>query len=94
MDLQEITDRWKQSTQLTGVNAMSGKVTYTYNNIFIQEPVDFCEGRSAEESKDIKVNIVKPLSDASISAKTSIWFDITSPKSIKSVNILIDQMQA
>lgn len=94
MDLQEITDRWKQSTQFSGVNPMSGKVTYTYKNIFIQEPQDFCEWRSAEESADIKVNIVKPLSNASISAKTSIRFDISSPKAIKNVNILVDQVQA
>lgn len=94
MDLKEITDRWKQSTQLSGINPMSGRVTYTYNNIFIEEPKEFCPGRSAEESTDIKVKIVKPLNDASVSAKTSIWFDISSPKSIKSVNILVDQVQA
>jgi hypothetical protein len=93
MDLQEITDRWKQSTQFSGVNPMSGKVTYTYNNIFIEEPKEFCPGRSAEESKDIKVSIVKPLTNASISAKTSIRFDISSPKAIKNVNILVDQSQ-
>jgi hypothetical protein len=93
MDLQEITDRWKQSTQFSGVNPMSGKVTYTYNNIFIEELKEFCPGRSAEESKDIKVSIVKPLTNASISAKTSIRFDISSPKAIKNVNILVDQSQ-
>ncbi|MFZ2151317.1 MAG: transglycosylase domain-containing protein [Candidatus Absconditicoccaceae bacterium] len=93
MDLQEITDRRKQSTQFSGVNPMSGKVSYTYNNIFVEEPKEFCPGRSAEESADIKVSIIKPLTNASISAKTSIRFDITSPKAIKNVNILVDQIQ-
>ncbi len=92
MDLKEITDRWKQSTQLSWVNPMSWKVTYTYNNIFLEEPKDFCPGRNAEESADIKVKIVKPLDDASVSAKTSIRFDISSPKAIKTVSVLVDQL--
>lgn len=94
MDLQEITDRWKQSTQLSWENPMSWKVAYTYNNIFIEDPKDFCEGRNAEESEDIKVKIVKPLEDASVSSKTAIRFDISSPKSIRMVTFLVDQVQA
>lgn len=91
MDLEDIINRWKWSTQLTWDNPFSWKVVYNYKNIFIQPLEEFCPWRTAIEDTDIQVNIVKPLTDAKISPKWSIRFDINSPKDIKTVNVLVDQ---
>lgn len=93
MDLQEIIDRRKQSTQLSWENPMSWKVVYNFNNVFLQEPVDFCEGRTAQEDTSIKVNIIKPESEWNISTKASIRYEIQSPADIEYVNVMIDQTQ-
>ncbi|MEI7563399.1 MAG: hypothetical protein WCJ39_07310 [bacterium] len=42
MDIGEITQRWKESTQLSG-NAGSGKVFYNFSNIFVEEPKTTCD---------------------------------------------------
>jgi membrane peptidoglycan carboxypeptidase len=92
MDLKEITDRRIQSMQLTWNTTMSWKVAYNYKNIFVSNLENFCEWREAKENQEIKVDIVKPLEWASVSPQTSLRFDIQSPKTIKTVNVLVDQI--
>ena len=71
MDLAEITQRRQESTAFMSgdaslVKAGSGKVTYTFNNIFVQVPVQMCPGRDEKPDTNIQVNLNAPGSNATI----------------------------
>ncbi|MEI6773717.1 MAG: hypothetical protein WCL18_02620 [bacterium] len=71
MDLAEITQRWQESTAFTSgdvglVKSSSGKVVYTFNNIFVQMPVQMCPGRDEKPDTNIQVALSAPSSNATI----------------------------
>lgn len=97
MDLKEITDRWKIASSSTWSNGetvwfTSGKVTYNYTNIFVEQPSKACEGRELKEDLNIKIQIAKPLADDTIGQKFTLWFAAQSPKNIRKVSIMIDDV--
>jgi hypothetical protein len=71
MDLEEITQWWKDSVPfLSGgtstPKALSGKVTYTFNNIFVQAPVQMCQGVAEKPDTNININVSTPTTNTII----------------------------
>jgi len=100
MDLQEITQRWKDSTAFIsgGVSRnwwafSSGKVTYNFSNIFVQSPVQMCPWRSEKPDTNIQVNITSPSANGIISSSFTVSYSIVAPKNIRKVLVLIDNQQ-
>ncbi|MFA7298574.1 MAG: transglycosylase domain-containing protein [Candidatus Absconditabacterales bacterium] len=97
MDLAEITQRWKDSTAFisggtTAIGAIhsSGKVTYTYNNIFVQAPVQMCPGRDERPDTNIKVTLNVA---SAIASSFSLSYTVNGPKNIRKVLVLLDKQQ-
>lgn len=100
MDLTEITQRRKDSTAFmsgwvisTWGAFASGKVTYTFNNIFVQAPVQMCDGTAERPDTNIKVTMSAPRANADISSSFSVSYTISSPKNIRRVLVLLDKQQ-
>ncbi|HBB03567.1 TPA: hypothetical protein DCZ39_01505 [Patescibacteria group bacterium] len=99
MDLAEITQRWKDSTAFisggkSSINsALSGKVTYTYNNIFVQAPVQMCPGRDERPDTNIQVSLSIPSSNATINSQFTVSYAINGPKNIRKVLVLLNKQQ-
>lgn len=92
MDLAEITDWWKWSTdkELFWESWFSWKVTFNYSNILVEMPQDYCENRSPQISEDINISI-KNLTDwQKISTKPMVRFNVKSPNNIKRVTVSIN----
>lgn len=96
MDLPEITQRWKESTSFMsgGVPltplATSGKVMYTFNNIFVQAPVQMCQGRDERPDTNIKVTLNVA---SAITSQFSLSYTVNAPKNIRRVLVLLDKQQ-
>lgn len=77
MDLSDIKERWTESLASSGTSIDAGgkrpRITYNYNNIFIQEPLEYCEGRMPKEDDSIQVKIIKPI----------VWWWFTSEASVR-----------
>ncbi len=93
MDLAEIKQWWKDSTSLSWVLLSGGKIAYTYNNIFIEQPKNMCEWNQAKESTWILVTIVNPKAKEEIWYSTTVSYSITSDKNIRKVIIILDWKQ-
>ncbi len=95
MDLAEITQRWKDSTAFMsgGVPAgwiTTGKVVYTFNNIFVQAPVQMCQGTEERPDTNIKVNLTVA---SAITSPFSVSYTVTGPKNIRRVLVLLNKQQ-
>lgn len=97
MDLAEITQRWKDSTAFKswGVASTwgafsSGKVVYTFSNIFVQAPVQMCPGR--DERPDLNIRVSLNVANE-ISSNLSLSYTINGPKNIRRVLVLLDKQQ-
>lgn len=101
MDLAEITQWWNESTLFaTGGTAISrvapfasGKVTYTFNNIFVQAPTQMCPGSEERPDTNIKITLNTPANAASISSPFTVAYSIIAPKNIRRVLILLNKQQ-
>lgn len=96
MDLQEITDWFKIWSTLTGKTAdwhninTSGKVTYTFRNVFVETPTQSCADRELKEDPKITVQITQPNGD--VGKNFSLSFNAQGPKNIRKVSVLIDDI--
>ena len=100
MDLAEITQRWKESTAFmsggttsTWSSFASWKVTYMFNNIFVQAPVQMCPGSEERPDVNIKVNLSTPSANATINSQFTVSYSINGPKNIRRVLVLLDKQQ-
>lgn len=97
MDLAEIKQRWKESSSFTWVSGeawfASGKITYNYNNIFIEPLQNICEWNQAKESTWIVVTISNPKNKDEIWYTSTVSYTIKSDKNIRKVIILLDWKQ-
>ena len=61
MDLDEITQWWKDSTNMSGqALGVTGKVVYTYRNIFVAQPQNMCDGSAVKEDQTIQIQFSVP----------------------------------
>ena len=90
-DLNEISDRWRWSTnsQLFAESGFSWKVTLNYNNILLEMPQEYCEGRSPQISEDIHISIKNLKDGQKISTKPMVWFNVQAPNNVKRVTVSI-----
>ena len=100
MDLNEITQWWKESTASVSGNAISmvapfasGKVTYTFNNIFVQAPTQLCGGGEEKLDTNIKVGVTAPVANATLSSQFTLTYSVAAPKNIRRVLVLLDKQQ-
>ena len=100
MDLTEITQRWNESTAFmsggipaTGTSSSSGKVTYTFNNIFVQAPTQMCPGNEEKPDTNIQVTMNTPSSNATINSQFTVSYTVNGPKNIRRVLVLLDKQQ-
>jgi hypothetical protein len=94
MDLNEITQRWKESTMiLSGGQAApgSGKVTYNFTTIFVEQPQTMCDASAVKESPDIIIQASQPANNGKINTSFTISYAIQSPKNIRKVMVLLDE---
>ncbi|PJA48428.1 MAG: hypothetical protein CO170_02740 [candidate division SR1 bacterium CG_4_9_14_3_um_filter_40_9] len=97
MDLQEITDWYKIGSTLTGQkkdgtpNNVSGNVTYTYRNVFVEAPSQACADRELKEDPNINVQITQP-NGGDVGKNFSLSFNAQGPKNIRKVSVLIDDV--
>lgn len=97
LDLNEIKQRWKDSTYFTWATSevwfASGKVTYNYNNIFIEQPKDMCEWNQAKETTWLQLTISTPEEKQEIWYTFNVSYSITSEKNVRKVMIILDGKQ-
>ncbi len=100
MDLQEIIDRWKQSTAYmtggviaTGSSFSSGRVFYNFTNIFVQMPTQMCPGVIEKPDTNINVNISTPVVNSTINSQFTLSYTINAPKNIRRVLVMLNKQQ-
>lgn len=100
MDLKEITQRWKESTAFQSGSIIpawpsftSGKVTYTFNNIFVEAPSQMCAGTAEKPDTNIKINLSSPTANSTISSQFSVSYSVAWPKNIRKVLVLLNKQQ-
>lgn len=100
MDLGEITQWWKESTASVSWVALSmvapfasGKVTYTFNNIFVQAPTQLCGGGEEKLDTTIKVTMNTPAANATIGSSFAVTYSVVASKNIRRVLVLLDKQQ-
>jgi hypothetical protein len=98
MDLEEITQWWKDSVPflsggVAAPSSLSGRVAYTFNNIFVQTPVQMCQGVAEKPDTNIQVNVTSPGQNAVINSPFTISYSVTAPKNIRRVLILLNKQQ-
>ena len=91
-DLDEIKTywQWASSGALFGESGFSGKVTFTYPNLLIEMPQDYCEWMTPEISEDIQISINNLKAWQKISNKPMVWFSVKSKNWIKRVTVSIN----
>ena len=89
MDIGEITQRRKESVQLTG-NAGSGKVFYNFSNIFVEEPKAACDGGTVKEDTTISVQLTKPSDATQIGLSFPVSYTVQATKNIRKIMVLLD----
>ena len=61
MDLNEITQRWKDSTNMSGQSlGVTGRVAYTYRNIFVAQPQNMCDASAVKLDPTIQIQMSTP----------------------------------
>ena len=92
MDLNEISDWWRWSTnsQLLWESGFSWKVTFNYHNILLEMPQEYCEWRSPQISEDIHIEIKNLKDGQKISNKPMVWFSVQAPNNVKRVTVSIN----
>ncbi len=92
MDLKDITQRRKDSTAIiTGwVVPWSGKVTYNYRNIFVEQPQAMCDGSAVKEDQTIQIQLSTPTEWAIIGVNFPVSYAIQAMKNIRKVMVLLD----
>lgn len=91
MDLKDITQRWKDSTNISGwVLPWSGKITYNYTNIFVEQPQNMCDGSAVKEDQTIQIQLSAPSEWATISTNFSVSYAVQATKNIRKVMVLLD----
>jgi len=97
MDLAEITQRWNESTAFmsggTPTPASSGKVIYTFNNIFAQMPTEMCPWTAEKPDTNIQVNVSAPSNNSTINSQFTLSYSINAPKNIRRVLVLLNKQQ-
>lgn len=99
MDLSEITQRWKESTAFMsgGISSIwssaTGKVVYTFNNLFVQAPVEMCPGTAEKPDTNIKINLTTPTTSATIWSPFTVSYSVSGPKNIRRVLVLLNKQQ-
>ena len=99
MDLAEITQRRKESVPFmsgwisTIWSVATGKVTYTFNNIFVQAPVQMCDGTEERPDTSINITMSTPRANANISSPFSVSYTINGPKNIRRVLVFLNKQQ-
>lgn len=99
MDLAEITQRWKESVPFMSWGTSSlwyvatGKVTYNFTTIFVETPVQMCQGSEEKPDTNIKINLTTPISNATIWSPFTIAYTVNSPKNIRRVLVLLNKQQ-
>jgi len=62
MDLKDITQWRKDATNTSGSSSeLSGKITYNYRNIFVEQPQNMCDGSVVKEDQTIQMQLSTPL---------------------------------
>lgn len=91
-DLEEIKSywMWASSGWLYWESGFSGKVTFTYPNVLIEMPQDYCEWMSPQISEDIVITINNLKAWQKISNKPMVWFNVKSKSWIKRVTVSIN----
>ena len=91
-DLKDITDWWSWSSnhQKLEESGFSWKVTTNYNNILVEMPQEYCEGRSPQISEDIHISIKNLKDGQKISNKPMVWFNVQAPNNVKRVTVSIN----
>ena len=92
MDLKDITQRRKDSTVIStgGVVPGSGKVTYNYRNIFVEQPQAMCDGSTVKEDQTIQIQLSAPTEWAAITTNFSVSYAVQATKNIRKVMVLLD----
>ena len=97
MDLAEITQRWNESTAFMSgwipTPASSGKVTYTFHNIFAQMPTEMCPWTAEKLDTNIQVNVSSPSDNSTINSQFTLSYTISAPKNIRRVLVLLNKQQ-
>jgi len=97
IDLAEITNWRRVWSNFTGLFSewwfVSGNVTYTYPNVFIESPTKPCEDRWTKEDLSINIDIISPKDSSKISDKFGLRYSIKADKWVKSVFIFADWNQ-
>lgn len=104
MDLDEITNWWNQSTNLSGaepdedglifVEDEEGRIVrYNYQNVFLSMPEEYCEDRIPKEDDTMEIEILKPEVWHKVSPKFSIWYRINAQRDIKKIIVYVNDAE-
>jgi hypothetical protein len=98
MDLNDIKKRRKESLAMTGDittnDAKRPRVTYNYNNIFLEEPTDVCEDRVPKTDESIQIEIRNPIDGHSVTTNMGLLFSANSTsREIKNIIVFVDNEQ-
>lgn len=80
--------KWN-SLSASGDSVSFEKVTYNYTYLFVEAPENECEARIPKIDENIKAKIIMPTQNWSISDNFSISYEISSPRNIEYVKIMI-----
>lgn len=94
MDLPDITN-WFASRVGTGGSGAAPvewwEEGYAFEGLLLQAPEQVCQNRQLlKEDNTIDLTIRKPSGWASLGETTNVWYDVTSPKPITSIRILVN----
>ncbi len=91
MDLNEITQRWKDSTNMSGQSlGVTGRVAYTYRNIFVAQPQNMCDASAVKLDPTIQIQMSTPTEWVTIWTNFSVSFGVQATKNIRKVMVLLD----
>jgi len=97
MDLKDIKERWTESLSASGISidawGKRPRITYNYSNIFIQEPLEYCEWRMPREDDSISVEIMKPVFWWGLTSEASVWFHVEWDRGINRILWYLDDIQ-
>lgn len=97
IDLAEITERRKVWSSFTWVAPqwwfISWEVTYNYPNVFVNAPIEWCEGRWSKEDLSITIDVITPEENKTVSNKFSLWHSVKAERGVKSVLVFANGKQ-
>ncbi len=96
MDLPDITTWYNNklltSGAATGTPPADGD-QYDFTSLLLKAPENVCTNRILmTEDTSIAVTIRKPTNGSATSATTNVWYDVTSPKPITNIRVLVDDV--